>query len=212
MRRGRHTVYNALKKVSIHAPTRGATFAIQNTNILYYVSIHAPTRGATQLANYCKCSTKRFNPRTHTGCDLQVLIITVFVFLFQSTHPHGVRLCINHKIIRILCFNPRTHTGCDAKSRDEYSIVTSFNPRTHTGCDVVFIMFSAVLHVSIHAPTRGATFVVRIRFVFEVCFNPRTHTGCDSCDIVIAALVLLFQSTHPHGVRPANRSQTFFCS
>ncbi len=32
-----------------------------------------------------------------------------------------------------------------------------FNPRTHTGCDMVRILQGFQYHVSIHAPTRGAT-------------------------------------------------------
>ena len=56
--------------VSIHAPTRGATcFNL----FLYYslsVSIHAPTRGATDFRNPPGCNRCCFNPRTHTGCDV----------------------------------------------------------------------------------------------------------------------------------------------
>ena len=56
--------------------------------------------------------------------------------MFQSTHPHGVR-----------------HPVCSYKS-----ITLGFNPRTHTGCDIVIaILICYEHHVSIHAPTRGAT-------------------------------------------------------
>ena len=33
------------------------------------------------------------------------------------------------------------------------------------------------------------------------CFNPRTHTGCDPAKRLASRIVVLFQSTHPHGVR-----------
>ena len=33
--------------ISIHAPTRGATFSLVNYASLHTISIHAPTRGAT---------------------------------------------------------------------------------------------------------------------------------------------------------------------
>ena len=33
-----------------------------------------------------------FNPRTHMGCDNLFLLVIFLVCLFQSTHPHGVRL------------------------------------------------------------------------------------------------------------------------
>ena len=34
-----------------------------------------------------------------------------------------------------------------------------------------------------------------------VSFNPRTHTGCDKFLLVHNLFSLMFQSTHPHGVR-----------
>ena len=55
--------------VSIHAPTRGATAGSVRRIRKIIVSIHAPTRGATT-------PLLRYFPRG----------------LFQSTHPHGVRL------------------------------------------------------------------------------------------------------------------------
>ena len=54
------------------------------------VSIHAPTRGATATAR------------------MEFLEV-----LFQSTHPHGVRLFYTTMTRIRTCFNPRTHTGCD---------------------------------------------------------------------------------------------------
>ena len=56
--------------------------------------------------------------------------------MFQSTHPHGVRLCYLLFDTPQKCFNPRTHTGCDNNT---------------------FCAYKEVERVSIHAPTRGAT-------------------------------------------------------
>ena len=89
-----HTFLKGQQTVSIHAPTRGATQAkqkflevtlsFQSTHphgvrhaILHQerkcekVSIHAPTRGATRLQPPAPNKRKSFNPRTHTGCDLE---------------------------------------------------------------------------------------------------------------------------------------------
>ena len=101
-----------------------------------------------------------------------------------------------------------------------------FNPRTHTGCDSGDDPHPRrVLGVSIHAPTRGATDCIKQSFhLARICFNPRTHTGCDPeagtlrlatlhvsihaptrgatlWRKVIAHTLMMFQSTHPHGVR-----------
>ena len=124
-----------------------------------------------------------FNPRTHTGCDLHHIGTYIDMVMFQSTHPHGVRLFIGRSAYHQASFNPRTHTGCD------YPCISSvcrslncFNPRTHTGCDYPLVSLSCLLYVSIHAPTRGATVD----------------------DYEFKSYINKFQSTHPHGVRPIN--------
>ncbi len=117
---------------------------------------------------------------------------------------HHVSISFMKKLALYKCFNPRTHTGCDES--------LSFEP----------INF----HVSIHAPTRGATTWSLIRRSLTKGFNPRTHTGCDlqsekhplripfgfnprthtGCDTFSGSLDGIwakFQSTHPHGVRPS---------
>ena len=76
-----------------------------------------------------------FNPRTHTGCDQQKVLL-------KSLTP---------------CFNPRTHTGCDARHVALGRLAYCFNPRTHTGCDICIFLSTTPKIVSIHAPTRGAT-------------------------------------------------------
>ena len=130
-----------LCKVSIHAPTRGATLFICAKSIVntwfqsthphgvrlignthkrfgYNVSIHAPTRGATQCGLGSYPVMISFNPRTHTGCDIYMRTgswwnkVSIHAptrgatpafgncegaVAFQSTHPHGVRLCFTNK-------------------------------------------------------------------------------------------------------------------
>ena len=61
-------------------------------------------------------------------------------------------------------------------------IVSCFNPRTHEGCDLPA------------APPLAS--VGR--------FNPRTHEGCDYLRLARKAEAIMFQSTHPRGVRHLN--------
>ena len=78
------------------------------------ISIHAPTWGATRSPGGGRTSGRDFNPRTHVGCDDRTGARDVGCenfnprthvgcdvkrdakiwedFLFQSTHPRGVRL------------------------------------------------------------------------------------------------------------------------
>ena len=92
------------------------------------------------------------------GCDqLQEIIIKGYK-QFQSTHPHGVRHKRGKYTMQGYGFNPRTHMGCDLHSRHRHK---------------------AHIHVSIHAPTWGATAQEFWRWLLIWCFNPRTHMGCD---------------------------------
>ena len=60
--------------------------------------------------------------------------------------------------------------------------------------------------VSIHAPARGAT-VIDVNYNLTLTsFNPRTRTGCDMLMTYPLMMYHEFQSTHPHGVRPAKLS------
>ena len=143
------------------------------------VSIHAPARGATGLATKFSHSYIRFNPRTRTGCDVSfIVIVTIqisfnprtrtgcdewwvaplyFGGVFQSTHPHGVRLKRWHLPSFIKSFQSTHPHGVRRFDPISTQKVGSFNPRTRTGCD------------SLRNPL----------YLFAECFNPRTRTGCD---------------------------------
>ena len=98
---------------------------------------------------------------------------------FQSTHPLGVRLRCKLSIATSTSFNPRTHSGCDLSPIANTTSDDCFNPRTHSGCD-------RCLHS---------------RKAHRCSFNPRTHSGCDTHAMMMNNPGLLFQSTHPLGVR-----------
>ena len=149
--------YNALCNVSIHAPARGATQNGTPPHFRYYsfnprtrtgcdsiatpmqmqpkVSIHAPARGATSFTSVMD-NEKMFQSTHPHGVRLNHELLKGVVRRFQSTHPHGVRQRGWHYLSTHPCFNPRTRTGCDIFRRIDV---------THQ------------LDVSIHAPARGAT-------------------------------------------------------
>ena len=78
------------RRVSIHAPTWGATREKPNSVIILAVSIHAPTWGAT-------CRSQPTHRRSR----------------FQSTRPRGARQRPHTSITINRCFNPRAHVGRD---------------------------------------------------------------------------------------------------
>ena len=142
-----------------------------------------------------------FNPRTRMGCDSTACVIFDATdisihapawgatdcdaalrqgILFQSTHPHGVRLAQSDFIRQTDYFNPRTRMGCDHCNHPFKFIDTNFNPRTRMGCDHQYqnskgtnlqfqsthphgvrqILASQIRSgrlISIHAPAWGAT-------------------------------------------------------
>ena len=57
------------QEISIHAPARGATICLIDSQLKEMISIHAPARGATSSSSYCKQSSSNFNPRSREGSD-----------------------------------------------------------------------------------------------------------------------------------------------
>ena len=104
VRRRKPVCFPETGEVSIHAPTRGATIQDNTFISLQLVSIHAPTRGATDSTNEKDKRRRSFNPRTHTGCDVRSGISLPSFVVFQSTHPHGVRLSFNHSFYNLSGF------------------------------------------------------------------------------------------------------------
>ena len=145
-------------KISIHAPTRGATpgartldTLIKNFNPRSHegsdamkcnnkrkcaISIHAPTRGATVARVYSGVQPYYFNPRSHEGSDYR--------FLKGSRSGYY--------------FNPRSHEGSDDRVQCILCAITQFQstlPRGERQCRLKYEIEQA--EISIHAPTRGAT-------------------------------------------------------
>ena len=123
--------------VSIHAPARGATYKNKEGETVWYVSIHAPARGATAIGLMQIMPATGFNPRSRTGSDYIMQLLSPSTLKFQSTLPHGERPGREKRIYKLQCsFNPRSRTGSDA--------------------DRFYLQHSEGM-VSIHAPARGAT-------------------------------------------------------
>ena len=97
---------------------------------------------------------------------------------FQSTHPRRVWL------LNLLILLQGS---------------SSFNPHTHEGCDKTNEINYKIMQVSIHTPTKGVTYIGRLRKWFKKV-SIHTPTKGVTKDILIAVLSCLFQSTHPRRV------------
>ena len=189
--------------VSIHAPAWGATsielafvspfYLFQSTHPrgvrrhglqalllkILFQSTH-PRGVRLALAWPWELYSVCFNPRTRVGCDQVCSIIGDAKTLFQSTHPRGVRPHTGSAPPRPWRrFNPRTRVGCDGMSLVKSLGSMGFNPRTRVGCDIT-----------------GSCTVSDM-----LCFNPRTRVGCDFLVVKFYIKTMMFQSTHPRGVR-----------
>ena len=81
-----------------------------------------------------------------------------------------------------------------------------FNPRTHMGCDNVGTFSSSDDgFISIHAPTWGATRLDKRGSSSDKFQSTHPH-GVRPADSVGISALTRFQSTHPHGVRLSQRT------
>ena len=147
-------------RISIHAPTRGATVHISGNFTVAMISIHAPTRGATKY-RVCAFTVHRFQstlPRGERHCP-ETLVYLVRI-RFQSTLPRGERL---------LGFFSGT-------ARDEFQSTLPRGERHYVSLNNIqsVFVFQSTL-------PRGERPGQRKRYEYHnVDFNPRSHEGSDS--------------------------------
>ena len=133
-------------------------------------------------------NTGNFNPRTPVGCDVQWALTYSTRWIFQSTHPSGVR--------------PYARGLCRAPSH--------FNPRTPVGCDFWRVAEGVNDAISIHAPQWGATGDTIMDAIIPTIFQSTHPSGVRPPLCFLQNLTGIFQSTHPSGVRPVDGIANFF--
>ena len=158
------------------------------------------------------------------GCDDITATLFGVAGKFQSTHPSGVRLMtcdIMTRLVHISIHAPQW--GATGRHCRQAVQPRHFNPRTPVGCDCCPWRVSPIrgfqsthpsgvrlsevenavtrVLISIHAPQWGATPHQWRSATSSADFNPRTPVGCDDTSITITAGSIVFQSTHPSGVR-----------
>ena len=123
---------------------------------------------------------KYFNPRSYKRSDMVTLFIIRFRWQFQSTllqeeRPHSIyRIKLSFYFnprsykrsdkyfksnIHFNCyFNPRSYKRSDVFQQHKKILEVYFNPRSYKRSDAVGSVNRVIEFISIHAPTRGATF------------------------------------------------------
>ena len=143
-----------------------------------------------------------FNPRTREGCDFWLIWVCPIVQVFQSTHPRGVRPVNNITKTFIFIFQSTHPRGVRPGIYRIKLLLINFNPRTREGCD--FNILNIIFHsynISIHAPARGATEVLIQKIWYLLIFQSTHPRGVRQIHNNKEEIQNLFQSTHPRGVR-----------
>ncbi len=209
--------------ISIHAPAKGATYAIvtAGSGVLFQSTL--PRRERHQCAVSWSTAVS-----------------------FQSTLPRRERPAVGVPAAKVANFNPRSREGSDVRSFPMRCAALYFNPRSREGSDArvararrFLSIFQSTLprrerrhgdvlvlrcrSISIHAPAKGATsyrhacrprpryFNPRsregsdqdyyTRDIQSSHFNPRSREGSDSHSLLNRRISSLFQSTLPRRER-----------
>ncbi len=210
------------EKNSIHAPVWGATssrsFAFLRAKL--FQSTHP--YGVRQYIRLRRNLMINFNPRTRMGCDLDnhISLLPCMIsihapvwgatyvvtdgnklYLFQSTHPYGVRQIIYNDSSSQYDFNPRTRMGCDSMISQFSDEMIEFQSTHPYGVRLSGVIPAPLTSsISIHAPVWGATPGVEIQGKFYE-FQSTHPYGVRLLSRSTGNTKYLFQSTHPYGVR-----------
>ena len=99
------------------------------------ISIHAPTRGATiNIGNKIHWIIY-FNPRSHERSDVKSKSKKGWCIIFQSTLPREERLGKMEMVSGPHDFNPRSHERSDKVVGKADMFSKNFNPRSHERSD-----------------------------------------------------------------------------
>ena len=216
----------SLLHVSIHAPAWGATTLCRNSACLQEC-FNPRTRVGCDAASAKSAGPNAcFNPRTRVGCDPVLAKTSKSCPCFNPRTRVGCDRGLSGLVGARSSFNPRTRVGCDRCCRTAPTAACLFQSTHPRGVRRMTMPSCKVLpSVSIHAPAWGATQPGSRHVPARNRFNPRTRVGCDGAyrdwwaqdRVSIHApawgatpftgytgqAILVFQSTHPRGVRLA---------
>ena len=132
-----HDYLHTYTNISIHTPTKGATVDTNKIPEHLKISIHTPTKGATRGHVRSMMQSSDFNPHSHEGSDCRIVSNVMHERAFQSTLPRRERP-LNHfqQSFPLPHFNPHSHEGSDSIISPMMMDLANFNPHSHEGSDV----------------------------------------------------------------------------
>ena len=186
-------------EISIHASTRDATGNRSLVCSPGRISIHASTRDAT-LENVKHLGMFVFQSTHPHGMRLDMYASSIWSHVFQSTHPHGMRQQLYRKRIKPTQFQSTHPHGMRPRREIDQINVGPFQSTHPHGMRLVFPWptsdvsdFNPRIHTGCDSNAVPS-------LTSRHHFNPRIHTGCDETSPYVT-IYKKFQSTHPHGMR-----------
>ena len=178
------------------------------------VSIHAPTRGATFDLPRMAVSSSSFNPRAHEGRDRFCGAYIYGLYKFQSTRPRGARLLVCwdvEKLVYVSIHAPTRGATFGGVERAEGLFAVSIHAPTR-GATYRALPTWAEEIVSIHAPTRGATIFLQ-KNAKELAVSIHAPTRGATSDELLRRVIVVVSIHAP--TRGATRSEpvaVLYCS
>ena len=100
---------------------------------------------------------KYFNLHSHEGSDDDFPGLLIDTDISIRAPARGATLRSNSLVLPRSYFNPRSREGSDTVLLAMSDPRSNFNPRSREGSDQIIHILSGSIHISIHAPARGAT-------------------------------------------------------
>ena len=147
------------------------------------ISIHAPTKGATSVKCVCHIFHKYFNPRSHEGSDWMwsVYRFLLRISIHAPTKGATQQLSLHQTRNLFQSTLPRRERLNSYLQSDTYHNISIHAPTKGATCECGIIKFDFL--ISIHAPTKGATIKTLHIFSTTIHFNPRSHEGSDPVNV-----------------------------
>ena len=144
------------------------------------ISIHAPARGATNICTVNLANGSNFNPRSREGSDAPIPTQCHPPSHFNPRSREGSDIFGKYICHMPGNFNPRSREGSDINTEPGRSL--SYMISIHAparGATFPFSQLYIVDSISIHAPARGATWRLCRMRIRRGHFNPRSREGSD---------------------------------
>ncbi len=194
-------------KVSIHASAWEATGGSSATGYLINVSIHASAWEATAVGGVAPCASICFNPRLRMGGDTTSKGSRTRTGSFNPRLRMGGDRSQVRRAAKRWRFNPRLRMGGDIEAERHHRADFGFNPRLRMGGDQRHRdRASGPDRVSIHASAWEATAGTYLyRLAVDQFQSTPPQWEATPSPAAVGPRRFSFQSTPPHGRRPAMR-------